>query len=188
MRPSQKNVILDAAIRVTERDGITGLTLESAAEEAGVTKGGLMYHFRTRDDLLVAIQKHLTQRWEELLEAELGKPPEEATAREAVAAYTRVGAQGAASKADLAFMIESATSPELAAVWDDHISRWAAPPVSAEPQDIDLLVARLAADGLWLLEATSGVQLPAPVKEALRRRLTELTEGEGDKGKSDKSE
>ncbi|MFI1733801.1 hypothetical protein ACH40E_32225 [Streptomyces acidicola] len=63
-----------------------------------------------------------------------------------------------------AFMIESATSPEPAAVWDDHISRWTAPPVSAEPQDIDLLVARLAADGLWLLEATSGVRLPAPVR------------------------
>ncbi|MEU5101228.1 MULTISPECIES: TetR/AcrR family transcriptional regulator [unclassified Streptomyces] len=181
MRPSQKNVILDAAIRVTERDGITGLTLESAAEEAGVTKGGLMYHFRTRDDLLVAIQKHLTRSWEELLEAELGKPLEEATERETVAAYTRVGAQGAASKADLAFMVESATSPELAAVWDDHITRWAPPPASAEPHDIDLLLARLAVDGLWLLEATSPIPLPEPVMAALRDRLAELTEGESDK-------
>ncbi|MFJ5841292.1 TetR/AcrR family transcriptional regulator [Streptomyces shenzhenensis] len=177
MRPSQKNLILDAAVRVTERDGITGLTLESAAEEAGVTKGGLMYHFRTRDELLVAIQKHLTRRWEELLEAELGKPPEEATVRESVRAYTRVGAQDTASKADLAFMVESAASPELAIIWDEHITRWAPVPTSAEPYDIDLLVARLAADGLWLLKATSSSPLPEPVGAALRNRLAELTEG-----------
>jgi hypothetical protein len=38
-------------VRVTERHGITALTLEAAAEEAGLTKAGLMYHFRTRDEL-----------------------------------------------------------------------------------------------------------------------------------------
>ena len=33
--------ILQAAVRVTERHGITALTLEAAAEEAGATKPGL---------------------------------------------------------------------------------------------------------------------------------------------------
>lgn len=174
MRPSQKNVILDAAVRVTERDGITGLTLESAAEEAGVTKGGLMYHFRTRDDLLVAIQKHLTGRWETQLEAELGKALAEATVRESTAAYVRAGTDGTSSKADLAFMVESATSPELAAVWDDHLSRWAPAPATTDRSDIDLLLARLAVDGLWLLEATSSRPLPPEVRAALRDRLAEL--------------
>ena len=35
MRPSSKTRILQAAVRVTERHGITALTLEAAAEEAG---------------------------------------------------------------------------------------------------------------------------------------------------------
>ncbi|MEU6719121.1 TetR family transcriptional regulator [Nonomuraea sp. NPDC046802] len=178
MRPSQRNQILDAAIRVTERDGITALTLESAAEEAGVTKGGLMYHFRTRDELMVAIQKHLTDAWEAQLAAELGKPPAEATPRETVAAYVRVGAQGGASKAELAFMLESVSSPELIEIWDDHISRWAPPPTSTEPEDIDLLLARLAVDGLWLWQASSNIPLPEPVVKALRERLAGLVEPE----------
>ncbi|MFI5546081.1 TetR/AcrR family transcriptional regulator [Streptomyces sp. NPDC051815] len=67
MRPSARTRILEAAVRVTERDGITALTLQSAAEEAGVTKPGLMDHFRTRQALLVAIQRTLTLRWESLL-------------------------------------------------------------------------------------------------------------------------
>ncbi|MFE3824259.1 TetR/AcrR family transcriptional regulator [Streptomyces sp. NPDC059092] len=178
MRPSSRNLILDAAIRVTEREGITGLTLESAAEEAGVTKGGLMYHFRTREELLLAIQRHLTGAWEERLAAELGKPLEEASARETTAAYARVGTEAGASKADLAFMVESVTHPELAQVWNDLMNRWAPPTRSADPHDIDLLLARLAADGLWLYEATSGVPVSEPVREALRQRLVALTEAE----------
>ncbi|GAA2428666.1 TetR/AcrR family transcriptional regulator [Actinomadura vinacea] len=183
MRPSQRNLILDAAIRVTEREGITGLTLESAAEEAGVTKGGLMYHFRTRDELLMAIQKHLTGAWEEMLAAELGKPLAEASLRETTAAYMRLGAHGAASKADLAFMVESATTPELAAVWNELLSRWAPPPASAEPHDIDLFLARLAVDGLWLHQAAGGVPVSEPVKKALQERLAALIEAaENDAG------
>ena len=54
-------------MRVTERHGITALTLEAAAQEAGLTKPGLMYHFRTRDELLMAIQRHLTETWEQYL-------------------------------------------------------------------------------------------------------------------------
>ncbi|ADI12899.1 transcriptional regulator, TetR family protein [Streptomyces bingchenggensis BCW-1] len=169
-------MILDAAIRVTERDGITGLTLESAAEEAGVTKGGLMYHFRTRVELLVAIQKRLTEAWEERLVAELGKPLAEATPRESTAAYLRVGTQGTTSKADLAFMVEAAASPELGAVWGDFFGRWFPSSASTGPVDLDLLLVRLVVDGWWLLEATSGSALPEPVKAALQDRLAELIE------------
>ncbi|MFC9424068.1 TetR/AcrR family transcriptional regulator [Streptomyces sp. NPDC056987] len=175
MRPSSRNLILDAAIRVTEREGITGLTLESAAEEAGVTKGGLMYHFRTRDELLLAIQRHLTAAWEEMLAAELGKPLDEATARETIEAYARVGTRDGASKADLAFMIESVTQPELATVWEEMMARWSPLPRSTDPGEIDLLLARLAADGWWMFRATSGFDLPAPIEKALRERLLALT-------------
>jgi AcrR family transcriptional regulator len=178
MRPSQRTRILDAAIRVTERDGITALTLESAAEEAGVTKGGLMYHFRTRDELLVAIQRHLTDAWEAQLVAELGKPLAEASPQEAVEAYVRVGAHGSVSKADLAFMVESVTTPELAEVWDDLIGRWAPPPTSTDPHDIDLLLAQLAVDGLWLWRATSMIPLSEPVRKALHDRLLKLVAAE----------
>src|SRR5580693_287275 len=109
MRPSSRTQILQAAVRVTERHGITALTLEAAAEEAGLTKPGLMYHFRTRDELLIAIQRHLTETWEQYLDSHVGKPLEESTAQERAAAYARVNENGQASKAEMAFMVESAT-------------------------------------------------------------------------------
>src|ERR1700689_5308590 len=121
MRPSSRTKILQAAVRVTERHGITVLTLEAAAEEAGLTKPGLMYHFHTRDDLLMAIQRYLVETWEEQLLTELGKPLEQSTSQERAAAYARVNARGSASKADLAFMVEAATSSELAEGGNDLI-------------------------------------------------------------------
>ena len=176
MRPSSKTQILQAAVRVTERHGITALTLEAAAQEAGLTKPGLMYHFRTRDDLLIAIQRHLTGEWEQQLLTELGKPLEQSTAQERAAAYLRVNAHGPASKADLAFMVESATSPELAQVWNDLMARWVPQPPAPDPVQLDLFLARLAADGLWLFEATRPAPLAPEVKQALIRRIAALTE------------
>ena len=79
MRPSNKTGILDAAVRVVEAAGVTAVTLESVAAEAGLTKGGLMYHFTTREALLAGIHSHLAAQWEAQLEAELGGPASGAT-------------------------------------------------------------------------------------------------------------
>ncbi len=176
MRPSSRPLILDAAIRVTEREGITHLTLEAVADEAGLTKGGLMYHFRTRDELLLAIQQHLIDTWEAQLLAELGKPPQEATASERAAAYVTVDAHGSASKAELAFLVESASDPALAQPWDAMMRRWVTEPETADSPSMDLFLARLAADGAWLYEATSGVALSPEVRDELRRRILTLAD------------
>ncbi|NJQ08809.1 TetR/AcrR family transcriptional regulator [Streptomyces lonarensis] len=176
MRPSSRSRILDAAVHVVARDGITSLTLDAAAEEAGVTKGGLIYHFPSRDALLRAIQAHLTTRWEALLLAELAVPFEEADASRRAAAYAAVCAGGGTGGADLAFMMESATDPALAEAWTELTRRWVAPPASAGPAEIDRLVARLAADGLWLGDSVGGgADLDPAVRAAVVRRILELT-------------
>ena len=44
--------ILTAAENVVLRDGVSRLTLESAAAEADLCKGGVLYHFPSRDSLV----------------------------------------------------------------------------------------------------------------------------------------
>jgi hypothetical protein len=79
-------------------------------------------------------------------------------------------------KADLAFMVESATCPELAQVWNELMARWVPQPSVPDPTQLDLFLARLAADGLWLFEATRPAPLAPEVKQALIRRIAALTE------------
>ncbi len=44
--------ILDAAEAMVRARGVAGLTIEATAREAGVSKGGLLYHFATKEALL----------------------------------------------------------------------------------------------------------------------------------------
>ena len=54
-RPSSRETILDAAEAVVLADGAAHLTLDAVAERAGVSKGGLLYHFPSKEILLQAM-------------------------------------------------------------------------------------------------------------------------------------
>ncbi len=51
--------ILDAAEAIIQARGVAGLTLEAAARDAGVSKGGLLYHFASKEALLAALMARL---------------------------------------------------------------------------------------------------------------------------------
>ncbi len=50
--------ILEAAVRIFARSGISAATLDDIATEAGVTRGALCWHYHSKDDLLSAIIQH----------------------------------------------------------------------------------------------------------------------------------
>jgi AcrR family transcriptional regulator len=51
--------ILDASETLIIARGVGGLTLEAAAREAGVSKGGLLYHFASKEALIEALLRRL---------------------------------------------------------------------------------------------------------------------------------
>src|SRR6516162_7431118 len=67
--------ILQAAEEIVARRGPAHLTLETAANEAKVSKGGLFYHFRSKEALLEAMNRRSMQ----LLESEHAKVAESLT-------------------------------------------------------------------------------------------------------------
>jgi AcrR family transcriptional regulator len=50
-----------AAAKVIERDGAGHLTLEKVAAEADLSKGGLLYHYPSKDALLQGLLDHLLE-------------------------------------------------------------------------------------------------------------------------------
>ncbi|MCC5794671.1 MAG: TetR family transcriptional regulator [Chromatiales bacterium] len=57
---SARDRVLDAAIRIVGESGAGRLTLEAVAEAAGISKGGLLYHFRSKEALLLGLlERHL---------------------------------------------------------------------------------------------------------------------------------
>jgi len=66
-RGVRKEQIVDAAVELFGRHGFRGTSVAAVAQAVGVTDAGVLYHFHTKDDLLIAVVERLTQgHWDEM--------------------------------------------------------------------------------------------------------------------------
>ncbi len=65
-QPKAREVILDAARRVVRERGAGNLTYEELVQKSGVTRGGITYHFPTKDDLLRELIRRDLENWTEV--------------------------------------------------------------------------------------------------------------------------
>lgn len=63
---SKRELLLDFAEQIVINESANKLTLDYLAGKAGVSKGGLLYHFSTKEDLLRAMIARLVERFEEI--------------------------------------------------------------------------------------------------------------------------
>jgi AcrR family transcriptional regulator len=146
------------------------VTLDAVAAEAGVSKGGLLYHFPSKDALVEA----LIEDWLDRFEAQITERADEGSwAR----GYARaVGARSAKERAtDIALMVAVTNAPrEL-----DDVSRrfagWQKRIVAGAPDPVDATIVRLAADGLWMADLFGLAPPKGQLRRAVLERLDELS-------------
>lgn len=68
--------ICEAAIRTASRDGLLAMTLDNVAKEAGVSKGGVMYHFPTKDDLVRSMLEYFSAQLEQQVMRRIADDPQ----------------------------------------------------------------------------------------------------------------
>lgn len=73
--PKAKQRILDAARRIVEERGAGHLTFDELARESGVTRGGITYHFPTKEDLLRGLIEADMEQWESASATPEALPP-----------------------------------------------------------------------------------------------------------------
>ena len=163
-RARTKDRLLDAAGAVVMRDGAQALTLDAVAEEAEVSKGGLLYHFKSKRDLV----EGMVERWLAEFEREMD---------EADPAFVRGYIQASAPAGnELGMLAALIGDPSLLVavrrqygIWQDRVEREGRDPV-------DATVARLAADGLWLAELLGMGPPTGALRDRVLQRLLELAE------------
>jgi AcrR family transcriptional regulator len=79
--------ILDTALELFSEQGFEGTTLQQIADRLDVTKAALYYHFRSKDDLLLALVTPAIAGLEELLHTHEGLPDTPAQRRRFVEDY-----------------------------------------------------------------------------------------------------
>jgi TetR/AcrR family transcriptional regulator, transcriptional repressor for nem operon len=68
--------IVDAGLRLAERTGLAGMSVNLIVEEAGVAKGTFFHHFGDRGGFLLALHREFHDRmFAEIAEAVEGLPP-----------------------------------------------------------------------------------------------------------------
>ncbi|WP_010584816.1 TetR/AcrR family transcriptional regulator [Schlesneria paludicola] len=68
--------ICQAAIRTGTRDGLLAMTIDNVAKEAGVSKGGVMYHFPTKESLMTATLTYYSDLAEQMLMRRISCDPQ----------------------------------------------------------------------------------------------------------------
>ncbi len=155
MRPSHRTSVLDAALRLLDREGGAEISYDATAREAGLTKAGVMYHFGTREELVLGVVEHAARRCEAAMRVVAGGGPADLSPARRTRAYVEVAVGGDLSTADVAVFADALYRPHHAGPWRAVFAPWFDLSDCPDPDlRARLCAARLAADGLWLARAT----------------------------------
>ncbi|MGU3421775.1 TetR/AcrR family transcriptional regulator [Methylobacterium sp. D54C] len=177
-RTIDREAMLDAAERVVARVGAANLTLEAVAQEAGISKGSVLYDLKTKQGVIEAVVHRAFQRDQAhhaSLEGDLGQ-------RSNLAILGRI--QGAATPPPAAFKpvalnltaalaLDEGLRQRMRAQQDATISRIVE--TSAAPRKA--LLAYLALEGLKFLEHLDFHQFPTAEREKILSEISKLAEG-----------
>ena len=154
------DLILTAAERVVLRDGVMRLTLEAVAREAKLSKGGLLYHFASKEALIQAMLARLIHYCER--EIEVHQQHDTAPGRwtrayvrrkfEPVLPYPGEADFPRSKEMGAGLIVAATTTPGLLEPLRQRFQAWQQ---AIEQDGIDTAratVVRLAVDGLWLAE------------------------------------
>lgn len=170
-RNSRKIEILTAASKVVSEKGIFNLTLEAAAVEAGISKGGLLYHFPSKEALVAGMVEHLTNNYREKIEYNADIDPEERG--QWLRAYINVTFNQTYQNKDMNAGLLAAKAVnsnlldpmrELYTDWQSEIENDGLDPVKAT-------IIRLAVDGIWLSELFDIHHIEESKKENIYKAL-----------------
>ncbi len=170
-RSSAKQRLIDVASGIVAAQGVQELTIEGVAAAAGVTKGGLIYHFKTKDELLAAVVQALIEEWEQRSRAKATQAGN--TAGDMLRAMIDDTFDMPPEEKQLISNLLAAASsyPHLLGPVRDLYGRLYSDFSQAGPQSGQALVIAAALDGISMLELLDFHQFTDPEREALRHAL-----------------
>ena len=181
-RASRKIDILNAASRIVSEKGIFNLTLEAVAKEAGFSKGGLLYHYPSKEALVEGMVEHLTQSYDQKIAEKAQSDPQEMGRW--LRAYVDVTFNDTYKNKDMNYglMAAKAVNEELLDPIRELYVKWQSAIENEGIDPIEATIIRLATDGMWLAEIFDLYHIDDETKEKINQRLIDwINEWENDK-------
>lgn len=170
--------VLAAAAEIVTRDGASKLTLDAVAVRVGLSKGGILHHFSTKDSLIAAMIEDVVGSFEADLQRNMqGEQGPGSFARAFLrACVDRDGIITRTLKVSAGIVAAVAINAQLLAPLRTRYSEWTA---RLEDDGIDPAIAELvrsAADGLWLGSVLELGTTSTALRQRMFAKLIELTQ------------
>ncbi len=165
---TRENILIKAC-ELLAREGVTHLTIEKVAKEAGISKGGLLYHFPSKEALIKAMIDDMLKRSNEDIEERL--KVDDSASGQWLRAFiqTTFGEYGRKDLISPALLSTLLANPDLIESWRNTYGDWTE---NIEKDNNNLIIAtivRLACEGLWFTDLLDF----NPVKGELRQQVLE---------------
>lgn len=166
-----KNAILDAANRVLLQYGAESFTLEAVALEANVSKGGLLYHFPSKNALISGMIARSIDRVDAALAEEL-----ERADGDYLAAYIRASFRTMADPEQVSRAIQAAIvrDPALLDPLRERFEHIQLEITRRAPTPALGMLVRLSMDGMWFSEQYQFAPPNKQQKEELQTLLMNI--------------
>lgn len=169
--PKARQLVLDAAQRLVAMRGAGCLTFDALARESGVSRGGITYHFPTKEVLLKALLQQDLVQWqqEEGRQAPTGTNRCTANLIANIRAATQLKPERRRFVSGMlsAVMLDPSLLDPVREFHNERIDH-----LQWTDTDLHRFMLRLAADGLFWMELFQCYELPP----AARKRLIEMME------------
>lgn len=173
-RTNRKVEILHAASKIVSERGIFNLTLEATALEAGISKGGLLYHFPSKEALVKGMVEHLAENYREKIATKADECHEEKG--KWIKSYVDVTFNNPYQNKDMhaGLLAAKAVNQELLKPIQDLYTKWQEEIENDGIDPIKATIIRLATDGIWMSELFDIYQLGEEKKKKIYERLLSL--------------
>ncbi|MFN8672146.1 MAG: TetR/AcrR family transcriptional regulator [Candidatus Sericytochromatia bacterium] len=175
-----KEKLLYSTAKIIIEKGLSKLTLDEVSKESGISKGGLLHHFKSKDALIYDLASLAIKKWEEIFESFYAKETEEKG--KFMRAYIKSALEQESSDKELLFsnkvwmaiITELFENPLLLEIFkksklmDLNL-------ISKDGLDMETInIIRLTVDGLMINELFH-TPLEAQDRKKLEERLLEMT-------------
>ncbi|ASA21383.1 TetR/AcrR family transcriptional regulator [Paenibacillus donghaensis] len=173
---SKPDLILKAASTIVQRDGMAQLTLEAVAREAGVSKGGLLYHFASKDALIKAMVDKSNEVYGDAVRRQALADPNTSGAWSRAYVETAFECPEEGMDQSSALFAAAFANPQLLEGMREQFEQWQHQ-IANDGNDLVLAtITRLAADGLWFAEIFGLAPPDAELRDKVYRQLLAFTE------------
>ncbi|MFF2907877.1 TetR family transcriptional regulator [Paenibacillus sp. NPDC057934] len=174
---SKREAILNAASTIVQRDGMGQLTLDAVAKEAGVSKGGLLYHFASKDALITGMVDKSNEEYGQnvQLKAEADPTIQGSWSRAYVGTAFEEVEQGLDRSS--ALFAAAFANPKLLDGMREQFKSWQNNIIHDGIDPVQATIIRLAADGLWFTELFGMAQLDEKLRDQVFEQLISWSGG-----------